>query len=711
MKKISSIILAGALCLTSISIPVSAETSLEVATESVVSSNSASGDATPAAANLDEPVVEETDVVSANSLEELVSALETTEEGKTIQLETNIEGNISITNPIALDLNGYSISGNSVSEPVIDITANAIVKNGIITNGSNSGIKIRKTNATLENLEIINNSNTLASTSDGGGLEVVGYLKYCGSATDWSNITVNINNCNITNNIASDGGGGIAALYGASLVINSTQIQSNTSNSGGALYFGDNAAETSIYNSIISANNAEAIGGGLYTGLTSIVTIENTIFEGNTSTSQGGAVCNYFGENIFKNCSFEKNISASGGAIYQYYGKVNLEDSEIINNSASSYYGGGLCAIYGVQTSIKNTEMQNNTAVYGGGICLCGSKAEVKASNIYNNIASTAGDDIFSYYNSTLELDKVSDNLILEKTKEKIDNWYYDNAKERWSIEDNHLTIVSEDEVITLNCDKEHYSYSLKAAHGVIEKEPDKTESEITPIEPTIPTGPTTVPSTPSTPTEPTVTPTTPEEIVTPEEPSDDTTVEEKEEEIIIDSEEENNSNENSNTVVTNNSTNNNIRPAGSQTRVTPIRAAADNAEIIELVTSTIVEEKTPTSSSTIEDDKTPLAINESEDNKEVKCIIHIIMYILTILYLILFAIVGIFKRKGKIKVIFTRVAAALVALVLCILMFFFSACGLDIFVFILGILICLVTAIVAKHFRKPEEDKEETEK
>lgn len=107
-----------------------------------------------------------------------------------------------------------------------------------------------------------------------------------------------------------------------------------------------------------------------------------------------------------------------------------------------------------------------------------------------------------------------------------------------------------------------------------------------------------------------------------------------------------------------------------------------------------------------IEDNEVPLADNIPDTSKEGSCIIHIIMYILILIYGLFFAIIAFSKKKKNRKFYFTRILSYLLVVALCVLLFF-SGCELDIFVMILGAVIAAGGFIAAKHFKNLNENEE----
>ncbi len=220
--------------------------------------------------------------------------------------------------------------------------------------------------------------------------------------------TVTIENVSITggdarnySNFASDCcGGGIRSE--GTLTVRDSQIISNYANYAGGIYQAelviDQFAATApllIENSLIADNVALRYGGGIATGNTAQVTIVDSVIEDNVVlgdvASQGGGLSGMgyitLTNTIVRNNQLDRDESdscgLSGAGIYVDYGRLVLQDSQVISNStglkSSSKYcpsapsGGGIyhAGGGGVEYSglyLTNTQVMSNVASYTGGI-------------------------------------------------------------------------------------------------------------------------------------------------------------------------------------------------------------------------------------------------------------------------------------------------------------------------------------------------------
>jgi len=190
----------------------------------------------------------------------------------------------------------------------------------------------------------------------------------------YTNQNIKVEDCNISNNISSTGGGFYA--NGTTTINNSTVSYNEASNNGaGGFYSG---SITTVTNSIISYNNGKntryyrSIGsGGFYAGGTTTV-IDSTISNNSSYGSAGG----FFSENT-----------------------ATITNSTISNNSCSDYYsgsdGGGF---YASSAIINNSTIKNNKSVRNGGGFYTSSSTTIANSTITNNQANNGGG---FYSNST----------------------------------------------------------------------------------------------------------------------------------------------------------------------------------------------------------------------------------------------------------------------------------------------------------------------
>lgn len=217
------------------------------------------------------------------------------------------------------------------------------------------------------------------------------------------------------------------------------------------------SGEVNISNSIFTGNEADRSGGAIQITENNGCTIHNCTFSGNkvTGNFMGGAVYIDHGETAITECSFTDNSALHGGAIAVANATgINIsENTEFSNNTAANCGG----AIYSQNTTItigENTtnsdsneeepitnnngvSICNNQASYGGGIYGYNSNIILAEDNaLYNNTATTAGDDLFTFgTNSMISLadaTKMSGDRKLASDGEKITGWFYDGYKDGW---------------------------------------------------------------------------------------------------------------------------------------------------------------------------------------------------------------------------------------------------------------------------------------
>ena len=188
--------------------------------------------------------------------------------------------------------------------------------------------------------------------------------------------------------------GGAIICYDSRLKINgSTEFVSNTAESGGGAM--------ALYNSILDVegsvtfwkNSARCNGGACFIQ-SSIVSIRAyTSFDGNSVTAPGTIITTQFnldqistnGGAIYSDdsninitgTSFTNQVSSgSGGAVFVSSGAITLNDIVMINNSATTFYAGGLRGIVGREgggfMTISGTNVFANNSGYD-----CGGALEI----------------------------------------------------------------------------------------------------------------------------------------------------------------------------------------------------------------------------------------------------------------------------------------------------------------------------------------------
>ena len=245
-------------------------------------------------------------------------------------------GGIDIENNATVTMTGCTFSGNSAAN------------GGGISN--TAGSKLTITDCTLtHNTALVN----------GGGIVTA------------NNAPITITDCLLSNNTANYYGGGISALYGTSFTITNSTVSNNSAKEGGGIY-GWSSATITVVGCGISNNSATSYGGGLYsasgctvtmTGSTisdntaatgggllnsstsessfpSLMTLTDCTISGNNATIQGGGLINGFNgvpsTATLNDCTVSGNSAPTAGGVYNVYGTINLANTIIAANSAST---------------------------------------------------------------------------------------------------------------------------------------------------------------------------------------------------------------------------------------------------------------------------------------------------------------------------------------------------------------------------------------
>ena len=252
---------------------------------------------------------------------------------------------------------------------------------------------------------------TFVSNKEGGGIYIHSDI------VDSYSRLVNLKNITVTDNKATDFGGGIytyvrynihAAIGATTLAIwDSIWVSNNTAGAGGGAYiwsegytntYNIDTIDFIIHNMTLTNNTAGGTGGGIFSAFSGPVhttgiyvdkaraRLYNAHIHHNTAVHGGGITSR--GNQIFHNCSITHNTATQdGGGVNG--GGVNggaFFNCSIANNTAVR--GGGVWNAVCVNTSIFN-----NTATYGGGtyrfvFCM--------NCSIFNNTATQDGGGVYN---------------------------------------------------------------------------------------------------------------------------------------------------------------------------------------------------------------------------------------------------------------------------------------------------------------------------
>ena len=208
--------------------------------------------------------------------------------------------------------------------------------------------------------------------------------------------------------------GGVSLKNGSRFIMEGGTISECEANAGGGLY-ADNSIVTINKGTISGCKAVNGYGGGLYAQNYSTVTIE------------GGTI---------SECCTTSDIGMGGG-LYAYHSTITIGGGTIENNEA--VYGGGVALNNSWINPITNWKVIGNKAYkaksgsgnggIGGGIYLDSVSMNVSAGSnrIYNNTADRHGADICLEKGASITLpDAANMGATYRDSGIKIDNWYND---------------------------------------------------------------------------------------------------------------------------------------------------------------------------------------------------------------------------------------------------------------------------------------------
>lgn len=155
-----------------------------------------------------------------------------------------------------------------------------------------------------------------------------------------------VDGCNIHNNHAGSGGGGISTNSDSTVVVRNSQISFNTADVwGGAMDIYGSGLRTTITNSGFTGNNAPS-GGAIFTVDSAAATVDRCTFMSNRAVDPG---------------TFTPLLPGNGGAVYDQ-GTMTITNSVFTNNFASVVNGGGAIFVdpAGTLTQSRNYFVHNS---------------------------------------------------------------------------------------------------------------------------------------------------------------------------------------------------------------------------------------------------------------------------------------------------------------------------------------------------------------
>ena len=336
----------------------------------------------------------------------------------TIDLSAGTYNQYDITVTKSITIEGPTVPDKSTPTAVIDAQNKGRVFH--IASGAT---------VTLRNLVIENGDTSSEDDPDGGGIYNEG--------------TLNLQSDTIQDNNAIQGNGGGIDNEGV-VTVDNTNFGYNkaTYNSGGGGIFNDGSftmTGSEVSNNLAIFSN----GGGILNEFYCTMTITGSSINNNIGSYQGGGIENYgtmtlSASNLYSNTAYlgsggidnlgdltvktnshityNVGIGCNGGGIGNY-GTMTVTSSDISNNNA--ILGGGIYNS-GSGVNIENSNINSNTATTetgsGGGIYNTGSDFNIDNSNINSNTATESGGGVENFGNliitdSTINYNIVTDNI------------------------------------------------------------------------------------------------------------------------------------------------------------------------------------------------------------------------------------------------------------------------------------------------------------
>ena len=156
-----------------------------------------------------------------------------------------------------------------------------------------------------------------------------------------------IRSTSVTGNIAGNEGGGLWNQSGSSMLVLNSIVSENLAQSGNAIGGGvfENGGTTTIQGSIISNNDATNAGGGVYVTGNASVVMRRTNVTDNTTDGLGGGVFNAGDVDAFFGSIADNDAgvtAGSGGGLYADTGSVaDLNDVDLMGNTPDDFAGPG----------------------------------------------------------------------------------------------------------------------------------------------------------------------------------------------------------------------------------------------------------------------------------------------------------------------------------------------------------------------------------
>jgi predicted outer membrane repeat protein len=208
----------------------------------------------------------------------------------------------------------------------------------------------------------------------------------------------------VSTNLATFVGGGIALAAGAQLTMTGGSLDSNQAAAeGGALDMNANSSADfepgSAGGTSISSNYAPDFGGAISNNGGSLsleganVSFNKTV-TGTLSIGFGGAIDDD-GAMVVDNSIFNTNLGRFGGAVFvgghTFNAQADIRHTLFVANNAAQFGGALYANTVTTTVTIEDSNIEFNTAYFGGGLARFDAQLSVSKSSITNNAADFGG--------------------------------------------------------------------------------------------------------------------------------------------------------------------------------------------------------------------------------------------------------------------------------------------------------------------------------
>lgn len=318
-------------------------------------------------------------------------------------------------------------SGPCVYE-TIQAAVNAAVNGDVVRVASGTYVELVDVNARQITIE----GGYDAACATITGRTTIQAVAASGSVMDVNTASVlTLRNLDLTG--GSSFGAGLDVLNGSIVTLDNTDVHHNNGSNGAGMYVGGGTAVTfdndsDIYNNTSSGSGGGAIvygtlqgfssssdiyynsatnGGGIYlSGGT--LQLDNADVVANTASGSGGGLYAVNADITLANSVFVGETApccqsaANGGGIYAQDSQINLSGVTIMNNTATANGGGiyllgdsTLLTAVNTRLGYDNQAVSGNDAVLGAGMYVISATVDFQGS-IMNNIASTHGGGVYA---------------------------------------------------------------------------------------------------------------------------------------------------------------------------------------------------------------------------------------------------------------------------------------------------------------------------